>query len=192
MAGWGFSKYGFAPKSLTGQFDKFLFGEKPKVKQLQNLNPQQQEFHNSILSQLMGMQGEGGGFNQAQQFNQNILGGGPRQGGQEGAYNQFSQPYLQQFQEQVLPMIAERFAGGGALSSSGFGQAIGGAGAGLQSKLAQLFSSLQQNAAQQEYGQFNQMSQFGLNPTFSHYEKPGSQGFGPQFLASLVKGGLGG
>lgn len=64
-------------------------------------------------------------------------------------YKDFEAPYLNQFNEQILPQIAERFAGGaqgGALSSSGFGQALGGAAAGLQSNLAGMKSELQRNS----------------------------------------------
>ena len=94
---------------------------------------------------------------------------------------------MQQFEEQMLPQIAERFAGGGALSSSGFGQALGGAASGLQSQLAQLFSQLQGQAAQQQYGQYNQLAQTGLNhQQFAYNKQQGSGGF----LAPIL-GGIG-
>lgn len=131
--------------------------------------PEQQKFGQDLISLLNQSQGQGGGYSNANNYYNQLL--GPNQ---QEAFNQFASPYLQQFQEQVLPNIAERFAGGGALSSSGFGQALGGAGAGLQAQLAQLFSGLQQQAAQQQYGQFNQMANTGLNyQPFAYYQKPG-------------------
>ncbi len=127
---------------------------------------------------------QGGGFQQANQYDQNLLGGGPE------AYQNFSSPYLQQFQEQILPQIAERFGGMGALSSSGFAQSLGGAASGLQSQLAQLFSQLQGQAAQRQQGQFQNLSQIGLNYSpFAYHEKQGSTGFVSPFLTGLAQGG---
>ena len=150
----------------------WLFGGKPKLEKVPTGTPEQQQFGGTdLINFLQQSMGEGGGFNAANQYDQSLLGQGPE------AFNQFSQPYLQQFQEQILPMIAERFAGGGALSSSGFGQALGGAASGLQAQLAQLFSQLQQQAAQGEYGQFNNQSQQALNyQPFSYNKQQGSGG----------------
>jgi hypothetical protein len=77
----------------------------------------------------------------------------------------------------------------GALSSSGFGQALGGAGAGLQSQLAQMFSSLQQQAAGAQYNQFNQMANQGLNyQPFAYYQQPGGATQGGGFMSGLFGG----
>lgn len=164
-------------------FTEWLFGSPDKLKKIDTGTPQQQGLHNSILSQAMGMQEQGGGYNQANNYFNNFLGGNQQQ-----AFDQFSSPYMQQFQEQLLPQIAERFAGAGALSSSGFGQALGGSASGLQSQLAQLFSQLQGQAAQQQYGQYNQLAQTGLNyQPFAYNRQQGSSGV----LGSLL-GGIGG
>jgi len=164
------------------KFSEWLFGSPDKLHKIETGTPEQQALHNSILAQAMGLQGAGGGYNLANQYYNNFLGSNQGQ-----AYDQFSQPYLQQFEEQLLPQIAERFAGGGALSSSGFGQALGGAASGLQAQLAQLFSNLQGQAAQQQYGQFNQLSQNALNyQPFAYQQRAGSGGF----LGPLL-GGIG-
>lgn len=164
------------------KFSEWLFGSPDKLKKVATGTKEQQALHNSILGQAMGMQGAGGGYDLAQNYFNNFLGENQQQ-----AYDQFSQPYLQQFNEQILPQIAERFAGAGALSSSGFGQALGGAASGLQSQLAQLFSQLQSQAAAQQYNQYNQLSQTGLNyQPFAYQQKQGSGGF----LAPLL-GGIG-
>jgi hypothetical protein len=163
-------------------FSDWLFGSPDKLNKIATGTQQQEGLHNNILAQAMGMSQGGGGYDLANQYYNNLLGGNQQQ-----AYNQFSQPYLQQFQEQILPMIAERFAGGGALSSSGFGQSLGGAGAGLQSQLAQLFSQLQGQAAQQQYGQYNQLAQTGLNhQPFAYHQQEGSQGFLGNALNGLL------
>ena len=164
------------------KFSEWLFGSPDKLKKVATGTKEQQGLHNSILGQAMGMQGAGGGYDLAQNYFNNFLGDNQQQ-----AFDQFSQPYLQQFQEQMLPQIAERFAGMGALSSSGFGQSLGGAASGLQSQLAQLFSQLQSQAAGQQYNQYNQLSQTGLNyQPFAYQQKQGSGGM----LAPLL-GGIG-
>jgi len=167
---------------------EWLFGNSPKLKKKPTGTAAQQQFGGQdLIGMLQQMMGQGGGLNQANQYDQGLLGGGPGQGGQQGAYEQFSNPYIQQFNEQVLPGIAERFAGNGALSSSGFGQALGGAASGLQSQLAQLFSQLQGQAAGRQQNQFQGLSQLGLNYSpFAYHEKQGTQGFLAPFLSALV------
>lgn len=169
---------GLVPWLLSGTkfgegASKFLLGNPDTYDKMPTGTPEQEQLHNGILSQAMGMSQQGGGYDLANQYNNNLL--GPNQ---SQAYEQFSAPYLQQFQEQILPQISERFAGAGALSSSGFGQALGGASSNLQAQLAQLFSSLQGQAAQQQYGQYNQLAQTGLNhQQFGYKHTPGSPGF---------------
>lgn len=163
-------------------FSDWLFGSPDKLKKVPTGTPEQQNLHGNILSNAMNMQQPGGGYDLAQNYFNNFLGADQQQ-----AFDQFSQPYLQQFQEQMLPQIAERFAGAGALSSSGFGQSLGGAASGLQAQLAQLFSQLQSQAAGQQYNQYNQLSQTGLNyQPFAYNKQQGSSGF----LGPLL-GGIG-
>lgn len=73
------------------------------------------------------------------------------------AYDNFAAPHLRQFNEQTIPALSERFAGLGAQSSSGFQNALGQAGAGLQENLAALRSGLQMQGAQgaQSFNQQN-------------------------------------
>ena len=72
-----------------------------------------------------------------QTYLQNLLARSP-----EEQYNTFAQPYMRQFREEIMPEIAERFAGAGALSGSGFQNAISQAGAGLTENLAALKGNL--------------------------------------------------
>jgi hypothetical protein len=166
----------------------WLFGSGNEIKKLPTGTSAQQQFGgNDLIKWLQGMMQQGGGFQQANQYDQSLL-----QPGQEG-FNQFAQPYNQQFEQKVLPGIAERFAGAGALSSSGFGQALGGASSDFQSQLAQLFSQLQGQAAQRQQGQFGNLSQLGLGYSpFAYQEKQGQQGFLPQLAAAGIKGYMGG
>jgi hypothetical protein len=175
-------------------FSEWLFGGPDKLKKIETGTQEQRALQNNLLGKAMGMQQGQGGYDLANQYFNNLLGGNQQQ-----AFDQFSQPYLQQFQEQILPQIAERFAGMGALSSSGFGQSLGGAASGLQGQLAQLFSQLQSQAAGQQYNQYNQFgqqqnqqAQLGLNyQPFAYNKQQGSAGL----LAPLLGGigmGLGG
>jgi|SRR6185503_13574939 len=163
----------------------WLFGSSPKLRKRATGTAQQQQFGGQdLIAMLQQMMGQGGGFQQANQYDQSLLGQGPE------AFNQFSQPYLQQFQEQILPMIGEHYAGRGALSSSAFAQSLGGAGAGLSSQLAQLFSQLQGQAAGRQQGQFQNLSQIGLGYSpFAYHEKQGTQGFVAPFITALAQGG---
>lgn len=149
-----------------------FFGSSPSMEKLPTGTKEQTQFGGvDLIGLLQSMMQPGGGLNAANQYDQSILQQGPE------AFNKFSSPYLQQFNEQIVPQIAERFGGMGALSSSGFAQALGGAGAGLQSQLAQLFSQLQGQAAGRQQNQFANLSQTGLNyQPFAYKEDPGSSG----------------
>ena len=174
-----------------------LFGTGDKNIQQPTLNPQQQGSLQQILSQLgmmsggMGGQGGQGGqqgaYGGAQNWLSNLFGGGQQ------AFSQFEAPYRQQFEQQTLPGIAERFAGanamGGGLSSSGFGQALGGAGAQLQAQLAGLHGNLQQQGVGQAFGQYNNLANLGLGTrAFENQYQPGNTGIIGGALAGLGQG----
>lgn len=174
---------------LVGAIGGFLSrGHKDKFKQLPTLSPQQQQFQNQLLQNLQSG-GEGQNYGLAQDYIKGILSGNP------DAYNQFAAPYLQNFEQQIVPRLAERFAGiggglgGGTMGSSGFGQAIGGAGAQLQAQLAQLHAGLRQQASQQAMGQYNQQAQLGLGTRgFENVYQPGTLGFGASALSGISSG----
>lgn len=164
-----------------------LFGKGDKITQQSTLDPGQQQFLQQMLSQLGGGGGVGQNFGQANDFLSRILSNDPN------TMAQFEAPYRQQFEQQTLPGIAERFAGGnamgGGLSSSGFGQALGGAGAQLQAQLAGLHGQLQQGASQQAMGQYNNMAGLGLGTrSFENIFQPGSGGLMGGALSGLGSG----
>lgn len=173
----GLSDYLFPQKNIPwGKVSDFLFGSKDEFKQLPTMTGGQQDYLNNVLAQLMGG-GAAGNYGQAQNYLSGILSGDPQ------AFNQFAAPYIQNFEQQIIPGISERFAGmggglgGGATSSSGFGQALGGAGAQLQAQLANLYGNLRQNAAQQAMGQYNYLAGLGLGSrAFENAYQPGSTG----------------
>lgn len=152
-----------------------LFGSPDKMSQQSTLDPQQQQFMQQLFSQLGQMGGQGGSYGGAQNYLSGLLSNDP------SAFSQFEAPYKQQFEQQTIPRLAEQFAGlnpmGGGLGSSGFAQALGGAGAGLQAQLAGLHGNLRQNASQQAMGQFNNMAGLGLGTrSFENTYQPGSTG----------------
>lgn len=166
----------------------FLFGSKDKISKKQTYTPQQMQFLNQLLGALGGGQsGQGGNF---LDYYSNLLGGGEGQ----GDFENFAEPYRQQFQNETIPMLAERFAGAGgssaggmsgALSSSGFGQSLGSAGSNFNAQLAQLFAGLRQNAA----GQMSGLAGLGLGAQpFAFQQKPATPGFLATGLGSFIQG----
>ncbi len=87
-------------------------------------------------------------------------------------------------------MREERYAGagggmGGALSSSGFGQAIGGAARGFESDLSNLYEGSKQNAAQQI---MQLLQQVMGQQTFMYNERPASAGIWANMLGEFASG----
>lgn len=160
---------------------------------LSTLNPQQSQ----ILQQLLGsLSGETGNiqrnplYQSGQSYLQGILGGDTEK---------FEKPLMRQFNEQIVPGIAERFSslGSGAQSSSAFQQALGGAGADLSERLGALRGGLQGQAANQALGYAQQpvsnlQSLLGMS---TQAFAPKQRSFGQEALIGLAGGvgsGLGG
>lgn len=108
-------------------FLDFLFGKGEKTQEFQRYTPEQQQYFGGLL----------GGAQQAlpmqMQYLQSILSQDPKM------MAQFQRPAMRQFEEEIVPGIAERFTGTlgpGAQRSSAFGQQLGQAGAGLAERLA--------------------------------------------------------
>lgn len=145
------------------------------LEKVSNFDRGQQKFHNQYVKQTRDLQN--GGYNQATQHLLDYL--NPN----SGAYKAFEDQYMQQFQNQTLPGIAERFAGAGALSSSGFGQALSSAGSELQGNLAALHQQGGLNAAQGILNQYNQQSSNVYNAQpFSYMQQDKGSGFLPNAL----------
>ena len=132
-------------------------GRDEQVNQIPNMNQGQ----NSILDQLIQQLIQGSvnnNYQGAQDYLGKLLNRDPE------TYQRFAAPLMQNFEQQVLPRIGEKYAGygggmgGGVESSSGFGQAIGGATAQYGADIQRLFADLQQNAANTSMNQYNNMS----------------------------------
>lgn len=96
----------------------------------------------------------------------------------------FEAPYMRNFNEQIAPGLAERFAGmgtgGSGLSSSGLNNSLAQAAITLQERLAALRSGMQMNAAQQglSYAQqpYSNMFNAANVNTFENQYVPGQEG----------------
>lgn len=180
-----------AGEVMPGIFDKinrFLVGDEDKISQASTATQGQQDYLNQLLSQLQQMNAPGGTYAQSQDYLSRLLNNDPQ------TYANFAAPYKQNFEQQTVPRLAERFAGltgafGNPGQSSGFGQAIGGAGAQLDAQLAGLFANLQQNAAGQAMNQYNNMSNLGLGTRqFENVYQPASYGLLGDIGAGLGQG----
>lgn len=136
-----------------------LFGTPGKIEALPTLTPEQQ----SLLGQLVG--GIQGPLSGALRNLQSMLSGGAEA---------FEAPAMRQFQEQIVPGIAERFTGlgAGAQGSSAFGQQLGAAGAGLAERLAMQRAGLQERAI----SQLQALLSPALKSPFQYTQIPGSEG----------------
>jgi len=159
--------------------NEFLFGNESKMK----------GFNKQSLGALLQML-QGGGlqgnplFESGSNFLQQLFNPSSQ------SMQDFQAPYMENFNQNIVPDIANRFAGMGTgasgLSSSGFQQTLGQAGRGLQKDLASMRGQMQMQGAGQalNYAQqpiSNMMSAAGMVPN-QYYERPGQQG--------LVQGGL--
>ena len=153
-------------------------------------------FNQKSLAWLLKMLKGGGGL----ENNQNYQGGSdflsrlfsndPKQ------IQEFNAPYIDQFNQQTVPDIANRFAGMGTgasgLSSSGFQQTLAQAGRGLQKDLA----SMRQGMQMQGLPQALQYAQQPINNRFNaataipqqYYETPGQPGFLQSFAGGAGQG----
>jgi hypothetical protein len=157
-----------------GGFSDFWMGKPEKTQTFSSINPQQQQLLQSLLSQL------GGPLSQAFGNISGILSNDPQQ------MAAFERPALRQFQEEILPNLAEGFGGLGAGSSSGAQQTFARAGERLSENLQAQRSSLQQGAVQNLMGILGQ----GLQGTQQNVIRPGTQGFLGGLAPGIGQGGI--
>lgn len=156
------------------QIGRLLFGRKPKLREFTPYSEQQQQAQQQLLGGLTGEgQMPGGALGSLLQQLQALM------SGQQGAYEEFEAPLMRQFQEDIIPGIAERFAGmgtGGSLRSSGFQQAGARAGVDLTERLAQLRGQLRQGAM----GQLSSLYGAAMQPQKEFYQTQGVPGLAIQ------------
>lgn len=163
-------------------------GRDPSWNKVSNYTSGQRGLLNSDIKQARQLQQ--GGYGDAMSLLQQYL------NPQSDVYQNFEKPYLQQFEQQTVPGLAERFAGlgamGGGLSSSGFGQALGAAGANLQTQLASMKEQYRRQSINDLLNQYNQVVNRGLGARpFENVYDPGTQGqlgFGGNVLNAAATG----
>ncbi len=161
-----------------GLFDSLLGGQNDTIEKLPTKNRGQL----GLLDQMINDLTKGGGYKNAMGLLQGLL--DPN----SSMYKSFTDPYMQQFEQQTIPRLAEQFAGygggmGGGLQSSAFGQSLGAAGANLQTQLAQMMGGMRMNAAQGVLGQGQQA--LGVDP-FAYVSRQGS----PSAMQSMLPGAM--
>ena len=112
-------------------------------------------------------------------------------------FNKFEAPIRRDYDENIIPGIANRFAGmgsGGSLGSTAFRNALGREGTNLSTNLAALRGGMQQNAvpqlqsySQQPFQNYMQMLGIGTMPTQNTYQGP-SQGILGGLAAPFAQG----
>ena len=163
------------------KLSEYLFGSKPKAEKVSVLTPEQQALQNQLVGGLGAPTQSGLDFLSA------LLSGDPE------ALNAFEAPLIQQFEQETIPGLAERFAQYDAQGSSGFKNSLAGASKDLTTNLAALRGQLQMNAL----GNLGGLLGLGTQQSFQPLMKQGSQGlFGSALtgfgssLGSKLGGGL--
>lgn len=163
---------GMASKNAGGSF---FGGSKGNFQQVGRFTPQQQQLLNSILPMLQQSQGQG--FD----YLNSILGNDPQ------SFSQFEAPAMRQYQQEILPQIAERFAGlgsHGSQNSSAFQQTLGQSGRELSQNLASMRQNLKGNALNQLTGLLG----VGFQPSFESVYRQPTTGFAGGLASGLGQG----
>jgi len=155
----------------------WLFGKEAKVKDYHPYTDEQENFINSVLQQT-------GPLNQAgMDYLRQILNNDPK------AFEAYEAPIKQQFEEETIPNILERFSSAGARNSSALNQTLGRSGRDLSTQLAGQRANLRDSAL----SRLMQFNQTGLTQTKQPYMKGGSEGLAGPLLnlgASVIGGPL--
>ena len=165
-----FGPVGTAAGGLFGLLSGFFGSGKEKMKKVPTMSKDQLALL-SRIEQMINPQGSlGQGYEGAIDYQKQLMDPSSE------AVQQFTQPYIDQFNQQIVPRLAERFAGfgaeGGGLSSSGFGQSLSTAGSTLQNQLALLKAGLGQQAANSLMNQYGNQQQMALNAQPFGYQQP--------------------
>ncbi len=145
----------------------FLTGTPQKNYQVSTLGQEQVPLKDQLINAGMG-KGAGGAFGDAADYYRGLL------SNEGGDFDAFAAPEMRRYNEQIVPDLAEQFAGmgSGGLSSSGFRNAAVGAGTDLSERLGAIRANLRQQGAQ---GLQNIGSQ-GLQSFYNNVTQPATGG----------------
>lgn len=154
---------------------EFLFGKKDKIKKTGLQTPEQEQLTKLIIDSLQ--TGQGPFSDLFKEFDQGAF--------EEGV----SKPALQNFQENILPLLQEKFTGSGYQGTPTAARELGKAGQGLQSTLANLLYQAKtqhgQNAANAKLSLAN--TALNVRP-YENIYKQGSKGIVPGFIEGVGNG----
>lgn len=158
-----------------------FWGDDDYIEQVNNLDPHQQQLLRQLLRAAQG-KGAGGAYGAAADYYYDLL------SNDSETMKMLEKPEMRRFQEQILPDLAEQFAGMGAggLSSSGFRNEAINAGTDLSERLGAMRANLR---AQGAAGLSNLGAQ-GLTPHLETIYSQGGGGF-VQNAAPIIGGALG-
>lgn len=177
LAGSNFGPLGAIGGGVLGAFGVGK-GKKTKLKNYNPYTPEQQQFQGNAL------QGAQNLTPSVFDYLQQILSNEP------GAFEDFERPYQEQFQEQTVPFLLDRFLGGQEKGSSGLNLALAQAGRQLSGDLATQRAKLRESAI----NQLNNYANVGLNKQNTPYIQQGTPGlfdqanqqFGSQSVQNLL------
>lgn len=153
------------------KFNEFLFGTKGKMKQAKTLTTEQEELMSLIQE---GLTKGTGAFGE-------IFGGFNEKDFEEGV----TKPALQNFQENILPQLQEKFIAGNQVLGSGMRRGQLKAGQDLQSQLAALmYQAKQDQMKNKQTGIQNILGTKG----FENYYQEGQTGALPAFIQGAGQG----
>ena len=164
-----------------GKIGRTLFGRRQKHQQVPTFTPEQIQMVEQLLSQAQPFQ------QQSQDYYQQLLSGDPE------ALRAFQAPIMRQFEEEILPGIAERFTGmmgEGSERSSGFLEAMRKGNIRLQELLGAQRAQLAGGAAQQGLQQYQNLLSFQQQPRFDFLNRPGTTGIIPPLIGSAAEGAM--
>lgn len=178
LAGSNFGPLGAAAGGVAGLFG-FGKGKKTKLKNYNPYTPEQQQFQGSAL------QGTQSLTPSVFDYLQSILSNQPE------AFEDFERPYQEQFQEQTVPFLLDRFLGGQEKGSGSLNLALAQAGRQLSGDLATQRARLRESAI----NQLNNYANIGLNKQNTPYIQQGTPGlfyqanqqFGSQTVQNLLQ-----
>ncbi len=164
----------------------FLSGTKGKFQQKSLLGPEQQGLYGQLLGAAQAP-GAGGAFGQSADYFRDLLSDDSK------TFQAFQAPEMRQFREEIIPDLAEQFAGmgSGGMSSSGFRNAAVGAGTDLSERLGAIRAQLRQSAAQGLMG----LGQTGLQGFYENtyqQEAPSPWATIAPIAGSVIGGMMGG
>ncbi len=171
----------FANSSFRKGAKDFALGKEEQNYQQSLLSPEQQTLAAQRQQAIAGP-GAGGAYGTTADYYRDLLNPNSQ------TVQQLQAPELRKFREDIIPGVGEEFAGmgSGALSSSGFRNAVSRAGVDLSERLGMLRANARMQGAQGLQG----LGQQGLQSETENILRPATEGFINQATGAAGKAGV--